>query len=337
MQSRIEYRSLFWPLALIGAGVTWLLYQQGILSPANISVLFRLWPLLLIIIGLDLLYGRRSPRLGALIGLGAIVLFVVLMLIGPALGWAAPVEMKTAAYAEPLEGAESAQVTLGPGMGGLNVTPLRDSSSLLEADIKYVGDVKYTTEGGAARVVDLSQPGSVNLGFESLGIFLNPDQQLEWNVRLNPTVPLDLTARVGTGGVNLDLSDFAQLTRLRVDAGTGSLDVTLPAAENPYRVEVAMGTGAGTIRIEDGAAVELVANTGTGGFTIDVPDSAVVRLVASTGTGSITVPDWLARVSGADDSRFTGDSGTWESASFDGAATAITIQYQGGTGGLTIR
>lgn len=337
MENRIEHRSLFWPLLLIGIGIVWLLSNLGVLSLAGLSVLFRLWPLLLIIIGLDLLFGRRSPRIGALLGIGTVVLIVVLMLVGPALGWASNVEAKTAAYSEPLEGADSAQVTLAPGVGSVKITPLSDSANLFEADVTYVGDVTYTADGSTARRVNLSQQGSVDLGFEGLAFLFNPEQQLEWNVSLNPAVPLDLTVNAGTGSLDLDLSDFAQLTGLDVEAGTGAINVTLPATESAYRASVTTGTGGGDIRIEDGAAVELVAGSGTGGFTIDVPDNAAVQVVASTGTGSIHVPGWLERISGSDDEQLTGDAGTWQSASFNASAPAIIIRYEGGTGSLTIQ
>jgi len=45
------YRSLFWPIVLIGIGVVWLLGNLGILTGANLVVLFRLWPLVLIVVG----------------------------------------------------------------------------------------------------------------------------------------------------------------------------------------------------------------------------------------------------------------------------------------------
>ena len=57
---RQGYRSLFWPIILIGVGLIWLLGNFGIISGANLAVLFRLWPLALIVIGLDLLFGRQS-------------------------------------------------------------------------------------------------------------------------------------------------------------------------------------------------------------------------------------------------------------------------------------
>jgi hypothetical protein len=127
------------------------------------------------------------------------------------------------------------------------------------------------------------------------------------------------------------------LTALRLQAGTGGLDLALPATVQAYQVEVDTGTGGGSIRIEDDAALELRVGAGTGGFTIDVPDHAAVRLVGSTGTGGIDVPSGFILVSGEEDGNVVGDSGTWETAGFDTAERQIIINYSGGTGGLTVK
>ena len=79
--------SLFWPMVLIGVGTVWLLTNIGVFKAENIVVLARLWPLLLIVAGLDLLFGRSSPNLGAIIGIATVVGVLLLMLVGPSLGW----------------------------------------------------------------------------------------------------------------------------------------------------------------------------------------------------------------------------------------------------------
>ncbi|MBC7814218.1 MAG: hypothetical protein H7175_23895, partial [Burkholderiales bacterium] len=48
-EGALEYRSLFWPIALIGFGAIWLLGNLNILTRANLAVLGRLWPLILIV------------------------------------------------------------------------------------------------------------------------------------------------------------------------------------------------------------------------------------------------------------------------------------------------
>lgn len=336
MQRTMQYRSLFWPLILIGVGVIWLLTNLGVLSLANISVIARLWPLILIVIGLDLLFGRRSPRLGALIGIGTLAVVIVLMLVGPSLGLGANVEVKSASYDEPRGDATSARVNVSLTAGELNVKPLADSDSLFQADINTIGDAEFKHEGQSEKTISLIQlDDDANFGLGFLNFLFNPDQQLVWNVGLSPDVPVALTVSTGTGGTNLDLSRL-QLTNLSVNSGTGGMDISLPKMDNSYRVDISAGTGGGTIRIPDGAALTLRASSGTGGFTIDVPDSAAVRLVGSTGTGGIDVPASFQQISGGKDN-VVGESGTWETEGYAGAERQITIEYKGGTGGLTVK
>lgn len=150
-------RSLFWPLILIGIGLVWLLSNIGILQSASIGVLFRLWPLILVIIGLDLLFGRRSPALGTLIGVGGVALIVLLMLVGPSLGWAQGAEVKEASYSESVGDATSATVNLDVSVAETNIKALTDSNALFQADVRYTGDVMYNVSGEAAKNISLRQ------------------------------------------------------------------------------------------------------------------------------------------------------------------------------------
>jgi len=68
--------SVFWPLLFIGAGVLLLLSNLGYLPSQSWDALWRLWPLLLVALGVDQLIGRHS-MIGAIFS----ALFV-LMLIG---------------------------------------------------------------------------------------------------------------------------------------------------------------------------------------------------------------------------------------------------------------
>ena len=152
------YRSLFWPIVLIGVGVVWLLGNLGVLTTSSLVVLARLWPLLLILIGLDLLFGRRSPLAGALIGVGAVVLIVLLMLIGPSLGLAGPqYEVRTSTLSEPRGDAAEASIYLSPSVGSVSVTPLADSTNLIEADIRHLGDLDFNVTGETNKTVHLRE------------------------------------------------------------------------------------------------------------------------------------------------------------------------------------
>lgn len=334
---RHGYRSLFWPIVLIGVGVIWLLGNLNIISAANLVVLFRLWPLILIIVGLDLLFGRQSPFLGALIGIGTVVLLIVLMLIGPSIGLAGSnLDVKTAAFNEPLEDAASARVNLNIGLGEINVKALADSNNLIDANLTYVGEVEFQHEGQTDKFISLSQKNeAVNFGWDFIPLLFNSEDKLRWDVGLSPNVPLQLDINSGTGGATFDLSEL-KLTELSVKSGTGGMTINLPVMETSYDVQVDSGTGGGTINVQNGSSVNMDINSGTGGFTVDVPDEAAVRVIARTGVGGIDIPSSYNRVGGKDDN-FIGENGTWETSGFDSAEKQIIINFEGGTGGLTVR
>src|SRR5260221_14711850 len=75
--------SLLWPLVLIGLGALLLLQTVGWLPASLWAALVQLWPLLLIVVGLDLLVGRHSARAAAM------PILVGVVLVAASLTWAA--------------------------------------------------------------------------------------------------------------------------------------------------------------------------------------------------------------------------------------------------------
>ena len=78
-----SYRSLFWPLTMICLGTVALLWNNGTIAPETMMSVLRLWPLLLIFAGLDVLVGRRSVLLNGGLGLALIALVALAMASGP--------------------------------------------------------------------------------------------------------------------------------------------------------------------------------------------------------------------------------------------------------------
>ena len=56
-----RYRSYFWPAVLILIGIFALLVNSGAISTDRLNLLFDLWPVILIVIGLELLARRAIP------------------------------------------------------------------------------------------------------------------------------------------------------------------------------------------------------------------------------------------------------------------------------------
>jgi len=67
-QIRRRRGSVLFPILLIGLGVTLLTQSRGLVPWEIWAQLWRLWPVVLILIGLDIIIGRRSAIGGYLVG-----------------------------------------------------------------------------------------------------------------------------------------------------------------------------------------------------------------------------------------------------------------------------
>lgn len=79
-------RSLFWPVLFVGTGVLWLLINLHYIYVESFPALYRLWPLILIFIGLDILAGRKSAVVSALLALLFVGGLAAILILGPRFG-----------------------------------------------------------------------------------------------------------------------------------------------------------------------------------------------------------------------------------------------------------
>lgn len=325
--------AVFWALILIAAGVIWLLREANIFTGQNLAVLFRLWPLILIALGLELLVGRGSRSMSLLIVGGTILILVVLMFVGPSIGLTSNVEIKSKTVSAPIAGAESATISVGMAVGPGSIYALNDSDQLIVGDLRYIGDVTFNATGGNVAQINLSHNGSVNIGFDFLGWTVGvDDRDLHWNVGLTPSIPIDLTVDGGVGDNTFDLTGL-QLTRLNFKSGVGDATITLPALDgSSMPVQINGGVGKTIVNIPNGTFLSASIDGGVGETDIDVPDNAPVRVETSGGLSSANVPSGWTRISGDD------RNGVWESPAYAGAASdaRIDISYNGGVGSLRV-
>ncbi len=330
-----RYRSLFWPIILIGVGVFWLLGNLGVLPENYLWMLSRLWPLALIVIGLDIIIGRRSPVIGALIGLGAVALVLVLVFAGPSLGLVPPeVELITERFTESIGSATSARVNLDLDIGKTTLAALTDPNTLIDAEITHFGEVNFDVRGDKQKTISISHRASqINIG----NWFLTTDtdrNRIWWDIRLSPEIPLTLNINGSIGETIIDLSEL-QIEDLEVDGDVGDFQITLPAMEKAYDVDINGGVGAFEVILERGAAVNMRIDGDVGEFVIDVPADAAVRIDAEIDIGNVNIPSSFVRLSGGND--VIGESGIWETPGFDEAEVKIVIVFNGGVGDLTVR
>ena len=329
------------PLALIAAGVLWLLFQTGFVPPRALAALALFWPLLLVGVGLDLLRVRRPWTALPYTALAALVVVVAALFV-PRPEASPPVT----AFHEPVGTARSASVHLELSSASSHVYAATDPSTLLDAQIRGRPAATFEVRGDGHKTVTVRPQRGRPWLPATLGT-------RRWDLALGPGVPLDLRVDAGSGASNLDLAGL-RLTGLRLDVGSGASTVTLPGSTDAYRADVQGGSGPTRIDATPGASLDLSLDMGSGStdlvlppgtgarvslrsgsgpVRIEVPSAAPVRLeVLDDGSGSLHVASFLTRRSGS------GDTGVWESAGARGGTPGILITVtSAGSGSISIR
>jgi hypothetical protein len=348
-----RYRSLFWPILLIGVGAFWLLANVGVLPDVNFRFLLRLWPIALMAIGLDILFARRSPVIGALIGLGAVVLVIALIFFAPDLGIETSGEFKTLEFTEPLGSANEARVVLDLERYPTTVGSAVGPNSLFEAELATFTDVKFSAQGDSTKTITIDPVTDVGFDFNW---FDEIGRNARWEINISPDVPIDLKIDVGSGSTRFELEDL-DLSELVIDGGSGSTNMTIPASSSAYDVNIDGGSGSFDVEIERGADIDATINVGSGSWdvnigedvdaeididggsgsiSIDIDRDVGVRVVIrDDGSGSVRVPSSYDLADDLDDDER--DTGIWESDNYDSASHTVEITFDPGSGSFTLR
>ncbi|MBN1873137.1 MAG: hypothetical protein JXA33_02830 [Anaerolineae bacterium] len=306
-------RSIFWPVVLIGAGALLLLQNLGLFSAAGWSVLWRLWPLALIALGIDVMIGRRS--LGGAIASTVLILLLLGFVLTVALfagnvPWLveqlrpAQLEYETVSYG--LSGLESADVfidwTGAPG----HLSALDNDEALIEADVGYRGELQFTVTEHQDRANVVLASHLQGLPYSYLHF---KDVETSWNVKLSPYVALDLRLDGGTGAGNFDLFEL-DITGLDVDVDSGDIQLTLPA-HSSFTGKIDGGSGALTLILPEDVGLRIELDGGDGMFRTDIAH-------------------WVLLSGNPED-------GVWETENYDSAGERIVLKIDQEAGDIRVR
>jgi hypothetical protein len=294
------------PTLLIAAGIFFLLSNLGIISWSFWDAAWRLWPIVLIAIGLDLLIGRRSiwsSLLVLLVTVGFLAAGFFWLVTSGDLGGGSVSDT----ISQSLSGAESAEVEINFGVGRVTVEALpADSEELIMGSIERPAEIRveqsFDVTGDDVAHYRLRTEGSAR-SVQSIPFFGPGDDNWRWDMQLNRDVPLRLTLDTGVGETTLDLSQLMVET-VDVDTGVGQTTVILP------------GHG----------EIEASVNGGVGELIIELPQGVAARIESDTGLGSTDI---------ADDFERNGD--VYESPGYDDALDRINLSLSAGIGQVTVR
>ncbi len=158
-----RYRSLFWPMVLIGAGVVWLLYSLDVVSTSNLAVLGLVWPVFVIGIGVGPPRGPPvSDLASAAVGVVTVGIVVVSLAVGPSLGWVGSTELTTETFSTPVGEATQAQIEMGLSGYTTSIHALPDGC---RSDTAFVvGHAHAPGHRGLQRRRDHQQDGDPRVG-----------------------------------------------------------------------------------------------------------------------------------------------------------------------------
>ena len=271
-----RYRSFFWPAVLILVGVFALLINAGVIPVERLDRLLDLWPLILVVIGLEIVV-RRAVQ-GAAAELAAIL--ILLLAIGGAaayvaLGPSIPAGTQSLDASGKVGSIE--QATVRVDVAAANIT-IQGSSSigddLFRAHIAYSGRKPDVSLDASSGDLHISQANTAGFFFQSRRFVLN--------LQLNSDVPWKIAV---DGGASTDTFNLTGVHVTGIDLNTGASreDITLgtPSGNVPITVD----GGAVTVNVHrpKGVAVSVAVSGGAANLTFDGRQShAIGTLTAQT-------------------------------------------------------
>ena len=315
---RIRRGLLFWGLFLIPLGAVPLLVRAGAVDAASLSGAWRLWPVILIALGLALVAGRSQV---ALVGTA-----VTAVILGIAAGGA-------------LATGNAWFGLLGDCATGRNTTSQVDQTGTFQSPATVrlelnCGELNLSTQAGSdwALHAAFSGPPPVVTGAPDRLTIKSPDtggsRRQEWNLNVPSSELLgaiDLQANAGTGTIGLAGANLASLTAqinafdLVVDAGEATID-RIDLSMNAGRSRVTLGSGPVTGKLSVNA----------GAIELCVPSSSPLR---------INLTDQITFAHNLDDRGLVKSGGVWTrpggdlnstiELSVDGSAASFTLDPEG--------
>ncbi len=306
-------RGLFWPLLLITIGLVFLLVNFGLIPGVTALSLLNLWPLLLILVGVDIAIGRRWPLAALGIDVAVIALGLALVATQPSVFGTAPFWIADRAF-----------------VGERDVSVARQSATSLSLEING-GAGRFRVGGGSTVLVeahsgnddlrlrraDFDKAGAhADVRIEQSGNRRMGNATTDVDTRIASDVPTDLSVNGGAGDFVIDLRDV-MISRAEFNVGAASLTLTLPKPTLTTSLATAKST----------PEVSIEVNAGASNIVIEVPDGVDARVTTEGAFLSLRSSNTRVTVSG----------NTAETPGYNTANARVIVRVTAGASSITIR
>lgn len=242
---------IVWSLAILGLGTIFLLGNLEYFSIRALPMLAKIWPILLVAIGLDIAFGRnKSGWNGVLLaGLGIVL---VAALFGLAIAFPTGVNTRQVEISQPLDGVTSSQVEIKINSGKLNLKGEAQEGILLE------GNARLPDRATLEPVFTQTPSGEGTLLLESTAdnqFNSSLSTEFIYDVALSPVIPLDVLTEVVAGELVADLRG-TQLTSLATNMAVGRQVLYLPCHPN-LTADLNQAVGQVILSLPEGCAARI--------------------------------------------------------------------------------
>ena len=281
-----RYRGLIWPGVLIVIGAIALLVNTGIVTSDRLYRLGDLWPVLVIVLGLEL-FIVRTPMPAATAGIAAVLILLVAVggsiayvAIGPAVPTSGTVSGSAA-----MDGLDHASLEVDAGGATLNIAGSDLGSDLYNARIDYSGPAPNISFERSSGHVQISQ----NSTFHFLG-----SQRFVLDMKLSTKVKWTIVVHSGAAADTYDFSKL-QLASLEDDTGASHEDISLGTPSGNVPIDI--NGGALTINLHRPTGTAADVRVSGGAVTLNF-DGHVQHAVGSAESGVSASDMFTVQVNG---------------------------------------
>lgn len=231
-------------LFVVMVGGVWLLVNLGLLPATTVRELWRFWPLLLVIWGILLLFGKGSSG-----GSGCLIVILILFMIFGGIFAFIPTFGVTGSMVQTGISnnfdARSMRLDLTQHAGEFQLDSHSDDSQLiklrLQTSVQPV--INHTPSGDLAEISVVDQ-NKVAVG----------NRVSRWELSLLEDMPAEITMRTGALDAEIDMSHLL-VKALDIKAGAG--DLTMKLGQTDGRINVQSGASSITIYIPENVGIRL--------------------------------------------------------------------------------
>ncbi|MHB8869769.1 MAG: LiaI-LiaF-like domain-containing protein [Thermoleophilia bacterium] len=250
---------------LVILGGLFLTANFGYLDWGVVASIWMLWPLILILIGIQLVFGKRQQWLAAILVVAVLAGGAALIVLGEdRVPWAFGGGLTTAVIEGP------STTGIGDATAYLDVGAARIDLGSQTAGVMSRGTFESRRRDPQVRHDVTGSTYSLDLRQQSgMQVFPNGLRGDRVNVDLAAGIPWKIQLDTGAADANLDLTDI-MLRELLIDAGASSVDLTVgPNVEDGARVIIDGGAGSYTLRLPRSLDIDLSTDAGVSSVNVD--------------------------------------------------------------------